>query len=116
MNYFMLVWESHNNRDILPDYRVQDIIKEHIGKASTKEANTSILENISNIGEDLQLLTGQISNVVFFQTDNCDITENAIAHWLNQEIGVSLFYNRDEIYVKQVSDPYPLLKLPQRFL
>lgn len=116
MNYFMLVWEYRDNHDMLPNHKIHEILKEHVGKTSTNAANTSMTENIAEIGEDLQLLTSQISNVVFLQTDNSDLTENAIAHWLSQEIGAGLFYNRNEIYVKQVSDPYPLLKLPRQFL
>ena len=112
----MLAWESRNNRDILPDHQVCELLKEHTGKKSTKNANTDIAKNIAEIGESLQLLKTNISNIVFFKTDNYDITEHSISHWLSQEIGMSLFYNRCEIYVKQVSDPYPLLQSHQQFL
>lgn len=114
MKYFMLAWESHNDSAIhndISDIALRNAIKQHIGKEAPTEESTTIDEDIAKIGEDLQMLTGQISNIVFFQTDNYDITENTIAYWLNQKVGRALFDYHKEVYIKQVPDPYPLLKL-----
>lgn len=111
MTYFLIAWESHNdNLNIASDETIYDRLKNCVGKESLKNASTDIEKEIRKTGKDLELLTGKISNIVFLKTNNAALTENIIAQWITYEAGETLFTYRDEVFVKQVSDPYPLLK------
>ena len=105
MKYFMIVWESSVNA--LGDEFVKELLKECI------KTHPASAEGIEGIGEDFEVIDTKVSNLVFLETYRDELTENAIAHWINHKGGTQIFRHRGEFYVKQVSDPYPLVKLPE---
>lgn len=110
MKYFMFVWQPKSDCTGHFDNsgHIRTTIEKNAGKQSMIDTQSSLNASIASIGEKLTVLTCLIDNVVFFETQNHEITENGITSWLNSLFNKTHSILSGQWFVKEVLDPYPV--------
>lgn len=106
MKYFMIIWQAkEDNHNFLGSSSLRDRLQNIAGKVSDTKSEDPTEKYVVEIGEDCEFMKSSLPNVVFYRTDNHDITEEAITVWLKQALNEELF-SRRYVYIKEVSSPY----------
>lgn len=114
MQYFMIAWESYDPKyypNAKSDTQIRESFINQCSKSLPIESESAGEAEFKIIGKDLQVLTYSIANVIFLKTDNDDLTEQAIFHWIANFPSASICFAGRDLFIKQVCDPYPLPRL-----
>lgn len=104
MKYFMIIWEpkDSNYDDFLSDNAKKNKLQQIAGVP-----DNSLEKSISEIGQNCKFIATSLPNVIFYKTDSCTLTEEAITVWLKKVVNLELFRRRC-VYIKSVASPYSI--------